>query len=969
MLTPQISHNTNACSARPNESLDSLPSGEPSELVLGESNFVDSASKQGAPLCATTCAQDPSSGSAKANALRQQGVSQIKSDIQQGQYNGIAFPNQDEATAIIVGPAPTVAEHLAIVLPTLSPALLPETDETDETDWSGISNDDFLNAIFGIIEADARPIICNFRGNPGRSGARWSGRPWLAGATDTTAADQNWYFSLATFAPDSEGKFRRRKEQFVALYAIMLDDIGTKACSRARLDALPPSWLIETSAGNYHAGYVLAEPLTDGGLADAIVKAVIKAGMCDPGSSGPLARYARLPVGINGKHTPEFQCRLVEWHPERRYTPEQIVAGLELTLPATKGSHPAAPVRSATWGEGEDDVYVPRPSENPVITVLKERALYKSPFGSGKHDITCPWVHEHTGGIDSGTAYFEPDGRYPIGGFKCLHGHCAERHIHTLIEHLGVLSGAAKHKPVIRAIPGALNRVVGAAELELSKSGHHYQRAGLIVTVVTDPSTSETTIKALNQSNILNVLCDRAIWERFDARSQGYVVTDPPMRYISVLYDHEHYRYMPVLNGLARQPYLRPDASLMTCAGYDAPTGMVGVFDESKFSVAENPTREDAVEALAVIGELLNEFGFEADCDKSATIAAILTATIRPSLAQAPMFHVKAPQIASGKSYLTNLIGAFASPITPSATAFPQNEEECLKLLLSALLTSPAVLCFDNLTTDLAPYKSLCSALTEPSITGRILGVSKTATVGTRTLFLSSGNNVDPVRDMARRCVTIRLDPACEIPTARKFKSKPVAKVLSDRGRYVSLALTIIRAWVVAERPLTTCKELGSYGAWSDLVRQPLLWLGLPDPATSVFNSMAADPDRESLGRFLRVWDSEFGNRPTMVREVVAKADRSSINPHLVDLHEVIVDIADDRGQINRRRLGWWISRHAGRLVDGLKFQKVPGARNADQWKVVSVSSVPSVSSVSSVASGATSGSLEEELLSACLID
>lgn len=894
----------------------------------------------------------------------------LESDRKHNLYKGHAFPNQDETTAIIVKPSPTVIEHLANVLPTLSPAPLPETDETDETDYSSISNADFLTSIFGIIEADARPAVCHFKGSPsGRSGGNWAGRAWMMGTTDTTAVDENWYFSLATFAPDSEGKFRRKKDQFVALYAIMLDDIGTKASSRSRLDALPPSWLIETSPGNYQAGYLFAEPLTNGGLADAIVKAIIDAGLCDPGASGPMTRYARLPVGINGKHTPAFQCRLIEWHPELRYSHEQIATGLELTLPATKGSRPAAPVTPATWREGEDDVYTPRPSENPVITALQERSLYKSPLGSGKHDITCPWVHEHTGGVDGGAAYFEPDGRHAIGGFKCLHGHCAGRHIHALIEHLEVLPGAAKHKPVIRAVPGALSRVVGAAELELSKSGHHFQRAGLIVTVVTDPSTHETTIKALNQSNILNVLCDRVIWERFDARLQGYVVTDPPMRYISVLYDHEHYRHLPVLNGLARQPYLRPDESLMTSAGYDAPTGMYGVFDESKFSVAENPTREDAMQALAVIGELLNEFGFEADFDKSATIAAILTATIRPSLAQAPMFHVKAPQIASGKSYLTNLIGAFASPIAPSATAFPQSEEECFKLLLSALLTSPAVLCFDNLTTDLAPYKSLCSALTEPSITGRILGVSKTATVGTRTMFLSSGNNVDPVRDMARRCVTIRLDPACETPAARTFKSDPVAKVRSDRGRYVSLALTIIRAWVVAERPITPCKPLGSYGPWGDLVRQPLLWLGLPDPATSVFNSMAADPDRESLGRFLSVWDSEFRNRPTMVREVVAKANRASTIPHLVELHEVIADIAEERGQINRRRLGWWISRHAGRLVDGLKFQKVPSARNADQWKVVSASSVPSVSSVSSGTSGTTTEGLEEELLTACLID
>jgi len=180
----------------------------------------------------------------------------------------------------------------------------------------------------------------------------------------------------------------------------------------------------------------------------------------------------------------------------------------------------------------------------------------------------------------------------------------------------------------------------------------------------------------------------------------------------------------------------------------------------------------------------------------------------------------------------------------------------------------------------------------------------------------------------------------------------------------------VVRAWIVAGKPSSSCKSLASYGQWSDRVRQPLLWLGVVDPAQSVFDGMENDPDRETLGRFLHAWTPIFGKRPTMVREVVANADRSSYDPRLVELHEVIADIADERGQINRKRLGWWISKHAGRLVDGLKFEKAPGKRNADQWQVVSVipalpvpsaTTILSVSSVSSVASGPTEESVSDD--------
>ena len=198
--------------------------------------------------------------------------------------------------------------------------------------------------------------------------------------------------------------------------------------------------------------------------------------------------------------------------------------------------------------------------------------------------------------------------------------------------------------------------------------------------------------------------------------------------------------------------------------------------------------------------------------------------------------------------------------------------------------------------------------LTSEFMSGRILGVSKTATVGTRVLFLSSGNNVGPVKDMTRRCISIRLDPGCETPAARSFRRPDlVREVLRERGCYVSAALTIVRAWIVAGRPMTTCKSLAGYGDWSDLCRQPLLWLGCTDPTASVFEAMTEDPDRETLRRLLTAWQTTFGKTPAMVRDAV-KQTAVSQKKHQ-ELGEVLRDIAEERGEINRRKLGWWIKK------------------------------------------------------------
>jgi hypothetical protein len=266
-------------------------------------------------------------------------------------------------------------------------------------------------------------------------------------------------------------------------------------------------------------------------------------------------------------------------------------------------------------------------------------------------------------------------------------------------------------------------------------------------------------------------------------------------------------------------------------------------------------------------------------------------------------------------------------------------------LLLAELLRGPAVIEFDNLTTDLVAHKSLCTALTSEHISGRILCVSKTATVNTRVVFLSSGNNVSPVTDMARRCITISLSPQCEVPAARTFKRPDlVPEVLSERGRHVSAALTIIRAWIEAGRPHTACKALASYGVWSDLCRQPLLWLGHSDPTASVFEAMAEDSDREVLGRLLTAWRAVFGKMPARIRDAL---DRSVDHDDLGDqceLRDILQNIAGERDGINRRKLGWWIKRHAGRIVEGLRFVRASGNGSAEAWRVESISSVSPVS-------------------------
>jgi hypothetical protein len=810
------------------------------------------------------------------------------------------------------------------------PAKPNEGGKGGEGGVSAITNHDFLRAIFQKIPESAFVAICRKPGDPTEG-------PWIckkaADFGSRPPEETNNFFGCSSFFPDQNGVLKAQKNAFAACHVFMLDDLGTKVPFNL-LGDFQLSWLVETSPGNYQGGIILSEPLTDGAEATRLLDALIRRGLCDAGASGAQSRWARLPVGINGKPKyydqagNPFSCRLVEWQPERRVTPKELIEGLGLDLSA---SGPKAPKPAKPAVDIAGEILSPERDENPVIARLKTLGLYKKPLGSGKHDITCPWVTDHTDQKDSGTAYFEPSAAFPWGGFKCMHSHGGTYRIRQLLECLDVDVTAAKNKPVIQVAEGELHRVVDAAEEVLAKGGHHYQSGGLIVSVQTDPISGDPTIVPLSVQAITRELSRAASWVRGGIGSKEQKSIDPPNRHVSILCDGQHIRHLPQLAGLARQPYFREtDGALITAAGYNLGAQRFGVFDEREFIIPE-PAHDAALAALALLEELLSEFHFVQATDRAAALSAIFTAVVRPSLPHAPAFHIRAPVFGSGKTYLCELIGAFAGPGMNAKVSYPTTDEEATKAILSLLLKNPAVVEFDDMSADWVPHGVIKRMLTGEKITDRILGVSKTATVSTRTLFLGSGNNVGPVRDLLRRVLTIHLDPRNATPALLSYKRSPLARVRAERARYVSAVLTIILAWRQAGMPRSEIASIVTYdGAWTDYCRHPLIWLGHPDPASALIAQVRHDPDAEILGALLAAWHKAFGSTPTTIRKALEVAYRENS-----DLLEAIQEFpVMERGEINRFKLGWLLSRNTNRIVQGLELQQ-GSADGRKAWRVV----------------------------------
>ncbi|MCC2602405.1 DNA-primase RepB domain-containing protein [Sphingopyxis yananensis] len=799
----------------------------------------------------------------------------------------------------------------------------------DITPFSGfkVSNAEFCEVIFSDRGEGEVGLVASKSGDP-QFGS------WLPSPMDQVGGlcspNHNNYFNCSTFVPDADGGLAAKKDQAASYHVLVLDDVGTKA-NLQLLDGVVPTWKLETSPDNFQVGFKLSPPLHNVAEVEALQKRIVQAGLSDKGAGG-MARWMRLPEGINGKEKyrtdgKPFDCKLIEWNPGKAFSVEQLAETLGLS-PATPIAQVSVPMTVGTGDRAACHVFQPQASVNPVLSAFIDAGLHKKQLEHGKHDVTCPWVDEHTDRIDTGAVYYEPNDMSDVGGFRCQHSHGDKYHIQQVVEQFGLTIAQAANKPVIRMVPGEMDRIVDAAEQILARQPNVYVSGGSIVKAVYKEDVKDWRLFALGEDELMRILSKAATWEQFNSGKDKWARKDPNGLYVRSLHRSSSFKHLRQVAGLTRQPYFAEDGRLITAAGYDQQTKMLAVFDSADFPTV-GTSRDDAERALRVITDLLSEFHFGSETDRAAALAAILTAVVRSSFELAPAFNVTAPASGSGKSYLCEIISGFAGGGEPSRMSYPKSSEEASKAMAAALLSSPAVIEFDDMDSDWIPHGMINRMLTSSSISERLLGHSRTVTVSTRALVIGSGNNIEPLRDLRRRVATINLDTRTAVPGTIAYKVEPVRMLRENRGMYVAAALTIIEAWKANGRPKADIPPIASYnGDWSELCRQPLCWLGLPDPASSLIDQMCVDPESQNLERILGVWYRAYGEQAKTVRAILA-------DMNVVQLHEEFEDLPGQQGgTINRYKLGWYLKKNANRIVGGYSLQAVAMSERKG-WKVV----------------------------------
>ena len=520
--------------------------------------------------------------------------------------------------------------------------------------------------------------------------------------------------------------------------------------------------------------------------------------------------------------------------------------------------------------------------------------------------------------------------------------------------HAGQDHSEGNHKPSIKNIPGQLPQVVDGAEQALIKASLGiYQRGSFVVrpTFTRIPisggrKTIGTRIVPVKGAHVAEMMTRAATFLEYSMRMEDWVPINCPERVAETYMAREGLWKVPTLAGVINCPTLRPDGSVLDRPGYDELTGLLyQPSDGDEFSpVLDQPSKEQAKEALKFLLDLVETFPFVTEADRSVAISAVLTSVIRRSLLTAPCHGFSAPTAGSGKSKLIDICSEICDGRGAAVVAAGKNPEETEKRLGSALIAGDSIISIDNVE-GVFGGELICQALTQQVLKIRVLGHSSLAECPTNCSIFANGQNLVLHGDVTRRAITCNIDPKVERPELRVFDRDPVAIVRADRDGYVNAALTVLRAFHVAGRP-NQVPPLGSFEDWSDWVRGSLIWLGMADPCLTMERARGQDPRLAQIMAVMAQWRVVIGSERVSVKNVIDRANaqtqatpdahgqwsREYLHP---EFREALLAVAGQGTNVSSARFGSWLGHNKGRLVGDMRILADTVTHGVGHWRLV----------------------------------
>ncbi len=399
--------------------------------------------------------------------------------------------------------------------------------------------------------------------------------------------------------------------------------------------------------------------------------------------------------------------------------------------------------------------------------------------------------------------------------------------------------------------------VVDRAIELLATAPNVYQRGGSLVQIVRDAKPprgiarpqSAPRIATLKQARLQELLSSVANWVKPKSDGEGFERCHPPTWSVKAVEARGEWGTVRRLEGVVEVPILRADGTVLQAPGYDEQTGIVFEPQQSFPNIPDKPTRADSRQAAAHLLEVVEDFPFADEAHRAAWVAATLTPLTRFAYdGPAPMFLIDANVRGVGKSLLTDCIALITSGRDMARMTAPRDDDEFRKRITAMALSGELLILVDNVSTALGG-PAIDAALTATTWSDRILGESRMATgIPLVATWFATGNNIILTGDIVRRVAHVRLQSPEETPEQRTGFQHPdlPAWVRAERPRLTAAALTMLSGYCAAGRPSMNLQPWGSFQAWSDLVRNAVAWVGLPDPGKTR-TQLASQADRDSI--------------------------------------------------------------------------------------------------------------------------
>ena len=512
---------------------------------------------------------------------------------------------------------------------------------------------------------------------------------------------------------------------------------------------------------------------------------------------------------------------------------------------------------------------------------------------------------------------------------------------------------AGVNDPVVPLIPAVtirpgIDMVVDDAEDAVEQSTHPhtdiYQSGGRLVrpyhitTLSFDKKpTRQAQLDELTTNSALDVLAKSAPWQKWSAQNKGMVPCDPTKEIADVWLSRRGFWKARTLRGILTCPTVRPDMSVISTPGYDPATQLyLDLADDFRMPNSgwdgDCLTEQDARDALKLIDDLLVDFPFISEADRSVARSGIITPVIKGALDKRMLHAYDASNAGTGKTYLIEVSTAIALGKSPPVSSFSmKNEGENESRVQALLLSGTPIGVIDNVNGVLGG-DLLCQACTSQTIAIRMFHTQRNIIVDNNLCLYANGNNLTIVGDLVRRSMVSRLDAKMERPEQRVFRKKPLDMVLANRGIYLAAVITIVRAHARAGYPGSQNLQASDFLDWNKRVRGALLWLGCADPLDTTERTYAEDPGRVGLRSFMEAWLACFGGKPMSARSAV---DLCGAEDAGLLFRAVALEIAEKNDKVDSSKLGYWLRSHQREVVDGHRF--IAHSGNPAKWQVVKV--------------------------------